>query len=222
MDCHADRRSHLLLEEKVEMARFLYISILLAVILGACAPAAPTVDPAQVQASAVAAASTMIAQTVQAIPTSTPIPPTQVSSPTPLPPPTLAPLPTLANQPAPTTASTVSNCNQLLDVGAAGPTANIMIKNDAKAPITFNMGFSTKNTFGQCGYRGWAIGKGSSISVSMPQVRTNLGDSCYWVYVWINDPKAPKTLSPSAVYCIDNGLKWTFDVTPTNVKLAPP
>jgi hypothetical protein len=205
------------------MARFLYISILLAVVLTACAPAAPTVDPAQVQASAVAAASTMIAQTIQAVPTSTPIPPTQVSSPTPLPPPpTLAPLPTLANQPAPTTASSASNCNQPLDVAAAGPKANVVIKNETKAPITFNMGFSQKNTFGQCGYMSWPVPKANTVSVSVPQIRSNLGDACYWVYIWVNDPKAPKTLSPGAVYCIDNAGKWTFDVTTTNVHLTPP
>ncbi len=205
------------------MARTLYVALLLVMVLSACAPAKPTADPAQIQASAVAAASTMIAQTIQAAPTETPVPPTDVPSPTPLPPPTLAALPTLpVAQASPTKlGSSATNCNQPLDVGAAGPKANVMIKNQTKGTITFNMGISTKNTFGQCGYMSWPINKGDSISVSVPQIRTNLGDSCYWVYVWINDPKAPKTLSTSG-YCIDNALKWTFTVSPTNVVLAPP
>ncbi len=206
------------------MARTLFVALLLVMVLSACAPAKPTADPAQIQASAVAAASTMIAQTIQAVPTETPVPPTDVPSPTPLPPPTLALLPTLpVAQSAPTTASSAAtNCNQPLDVAAAGPKANVMIKNNTKGSITFNMGISTKNTFGQCGYMSWPINKGDSISVSVPQIRTNLGDSCYWVYVWINDPKAA-THGEGSGYCIDNALKWTFTVTsPNKVTLAPP
>ncbi|HTP03427.1 MAG TPA: hypothetical protein VMJ64_18780 [Anaerolineales bacterium] len=203
------------------MARTLFVILLLGLCLSACAPAAPTIDPAQIQASAVSAASTMIALTVAAVPTNTPVPPTPIPSPT-LPPPTLAPLPTLpAGQASPTTAS-ASTCNQLLDVGASGPTAPVLIKNNTKGQITFNMGFNKKNTFGQCGYMSTVVGKGQSSTVHVPLVHTNLGDACYWVYVWVNDPKTPKTLSPNAVYCIDNGLKWTFNVTPTNVVLAPP
>lgn len=206
--------------EKDHMRRILFATALFALILGACAPAAPTVDPEQIKASAVAAASTMIAATIAAVPTNTPVPPTPLPSPTPLPPPVLPTLPAVA---APTTASTSSGgCNQLLDVGASGPTARVLIKNNTKGSITFNMGFNKKNTFGQCGYMSWAIGRGNSASVSVPLIHTNLGDACYWVYVWVNDPKAPKTLSPNQVYCIDNGLKWTFTVSASNVVLAPP
>ena len=205
------------------MQRILFATALFAVLLSGCAPAAPTVDPAQIQASAVAAAGTMIAQTQAAIPTATAVPPTAIPSATPLPLPTLASLPTLQVLPSPTTATGGSNdCNHLLDVAAAGPKATVVVKNDAKAPITFNMGISRKNTFGECGFLSWAIPKASSISVSVPQIRTNLGDSCYWIYVWINNPKEPKTLSPNLTPCIDNAAKWTFDVTPTNVKLTPP
>lgn len=203
------------------MTRILFVTMVLALTLSACAPAAPTIDASQIQASAMAAASTMIALTVAAVPTNTPVPPTPLPSPTPLPLPTLAAQPTLPSLASPTTASTGS-CNQLLDVAAAGPKANIVIKNDSKAPITFSMGFNKKNTFGQCGYMSWAIGKAQSITVSMPQIRTNLGDACYWVYAWINDPKKPTQFGSNAVYCIDNGLKWTFDVTPTKITLTPP
>ena len=204
------------------MQRILYATVLFAFVLSGCAPAAPTIDPAQIQASAMAAASTMIALTRAAIPTDTAVPPTAIPSATPLPLPTLVSLPTLPALASPTTAAGSNDCNHLLDVAAAGPKATVVIRNDAKAPITFNMGISTKNTFGECGFLSWAIPKANSISVSVPQIRTNLGDSCYWTYVWINDPKSPKTLSPNAVYCIDNAAKWLFVVTPTNVKLTPP
>src|SRR5512144_75151 len=94
-------------------------AVILVLVGGACAPAAPTVDPAQVQASAMAAASTMIAMTQAAIPTATPVPPTPIPSPTPLPSPTLAALPSIG---APTIEPTKSadSCNQLLDVAASG------------------------------------------------------------------------------------------------------
>jgi hypothetical protein len=206
--------------EKEEMQRVLFVTAALTLVLGACAPATPTVDPAQIQASAVAAAHTMIALTQAAIPTNTPTP---LSTDTPQPSPTLLTLPTLPIFATPTSGSSGgSDCNQLLDVGAAGPKAPVVIKNDTKGPITFSMGINTKNTFGQCGYMSWGnIRKGDSISVSVPQIRTNLGDSCYWAFAWINDPKHQTTVSAGG-FCIDNSLKWTFDVSYDKIKLSPP
>lgn len=206
--------------ETGKMRHILLVPVVAAIALSACAPATPTVDAAQIQASAMAAASTMIALTVAAVPTSTPIPPTPLPSPTPLPLPTL-PLPSTLAAASPTTAS-ASNCSGAMDVAAAGPKAPVVIKNEAKAPITFIMGFSTKNTFGQCGSISWSIGRGQSISVQVPQVRTNLGDSCYWTYIYVNDPKKPNVIDNGQSYCIDNDQKWTFDVSPTSVKLTPP
>ena len=54
----------------------LTISAVVVLLLSACsAKAVPTTDPALVQASVVAAASTMLAMTQAAMPTETPIPP---------------------------------------------------------------------------------------------------------------------------------------------------
>jgi hypothetical protein len=205
------------------MKRVLLITAMLAAILSACAPAAPTVDPAQVQASAVSAASTMIALTIEAIPSATPPPPTPLPSPTVLALPTLGLLPTLQNQPTATTSSGSSgDCNQLMDVGASGPKAPVVIQNTTKGPVTFSMGVSRKNTFGQCGYMSWAnIPKANNISVSVPLVHTNAGDACYWAYAWVNDPKHTATVSGGG-YCIDNQLKWTFVVSYDKIKLTPP
>ena len=66
------------------MKKLITISMLVAVLLTACGPkATPTMNPADVQATAFAAASTMVALTQAAIPTATPIPPTE--TPVPLP-----------------------------------------------------------------------------------------------------------------------------------------
>ncbi len=204
------------------MQRILLFAAVLALLLSACAPPVPTVDPAQIQASAMAAASTMIAQTQAAIPTATPPPPTPLPSPTLLVLPTLGPLPTLQNLPTSTKASSGGECNQPLDVAASGPKAPVVIQNTTKGPVTFSMGISSKNTFGQCGYMSWAnIPHGNSISVSVPLIHTNMGDSCYWAYAWINDPKHPATVSAGG-FCIDNQLKWTFVVSYDKIKLTPP
>jgi hypothetical protein len=201
--------------------RILLIAVATGFSLSACTPAMPTVDPAHIQASAIAAANTIIALTQAAIPTNTPVPPTPLPSPTALPLPTLPPL---ANLPTPTTASASSTggCNQLFDVGASGPKAPIVIQNTTKGPITVSMGINRKNTFGQCGYISWAnIPKGNSISVSVPLVHTNMGDACYWAYAWINDPNHQATVSAGG-YCIDSQAKWTLTVSYDKIKLTPP
>lgn len=205
------------------MRRLLLAAALLALLLSACAPAAPTVDPAQIQASAVSAASTMIGLTLAAIPTTTPPPPTPLPSPTIQPLPTLGLLPTLQGQPTATQmSSSGGDCNQLLDVGASGPKAPVVIQNTTKGPVTFSMGINRKNTFGQCGYMSWAnIPKGNSISVSVPLIHTNMGDACYWAYAWVNDPKHTATVSGGG-YCIDSQSKWTFAVSYDKIKLTPP
>ncbi len=193
------------------------------VLSAACAPAAPTVDPAQIQASAVAAASTMIAMTQQAIPTETPVPPTPLPSPTPLPIPTLAVLPTFPVIGAPTdvpTASTGDDCNHLLDVGASGnQKAKLLIVNATKGRMTLTIGLGRKNAFGQCGYLSWAgIDKNSSEMVSVPQ--TGPGP-CYWAYAWINDPKKQTTVSGGG-FCMNNPDKWTMTINYDTIHLTPP
>lgn len=209
------------------MTRFPLAIAVAVLLLSACAPkAAPTIDPAQIQASAVAAAGTMVAMTQQAMPTNTPVPPTPIptETPLPLPSPTVGALPTLGVLASPTTgaAGGSDNCNQPLDVGASGPQAPVVIRNDTKGPITFSMGLGAKNSFGQCGYMGWSnIAKGNSISVSVPMTQPNQGDPCYWAYAWINDPKHQSSVSGGG-FCINNGDKWTFDVSYDKIKLTPP
>ena len=203
------------------MRRTLAACGMLLVMFGsACSAATPTADPAQVQASAVAAASTMVAMTEEAMPTATEVPPTEAASPTPLPSPTPFELPTLAFA-APTAAPTQSSaddCNHLLDLSEAGNArAKLKINNNAKGPVTLTIGWSTKNAFGQCGYLSWSnISRNSSITVSVPQ-----SGPCYWAYAWINDPKQNRNISGSG-FCMNNPDKWVLDIDYNGFKLTPP
>src|SRR5512146_3308063 len=123
--------------ERMPMPRIFFVTIALALLLSACAPAVPTVSPEQVQASAMAAASTMIALTVAAVPTNTPVPPTPPATDTPLPSPTPLALPTLSNAAAPTKAAGGGDdCNHVFDVGASGPTAALQVNNNTKGSIS--------------------------------------------------------------------------------------
>lgn len=196
------------------------ISALALLLSAACAPAVPTPDVAQIQASAVAAASTMIAQTQEAMPTATEVPPTPEPSPTPLPSPTLAPLPTLAFD-APTaapTGSTGDDCNHIFDLAATGNARSpVKINNNTKGSVNLSLGMFQKNAFGQCGYLGFTIPKGNSITVQMPQ--TGQGP-CWWGYGWVNGPK-PST-PEGGPFCWNNTDKWTLDIGPDVIRLTPP
>src|SRR5215211_2545166 len=131
------KRKQLSMKQKV-----LTLSVLLALLISACAPkAAPTLDPVDVQHTAEAAAFTMVAQTEQVMPTDTAVPPTATSTL----PATLTPLPTLtvdaslptvtgvattgglATSVPPTSPATVAatdaNCNKAL-TSWKGPTSN--------------------------------------------------------------------------------------------------
>lgn len=199
------------------MRRILYaVSGLLVIATAACAPAVPTIDPAQVQASAMAAASTMIAMTQAAIPTATEVPPTPIPSPTPLPSPTLAPLPTVAS---PTAASTTGDdCNHLFDLAATGNARTpVKINNLTKGPANISLGMFQKNAFGQCGYLSFSIPKGQSITASMPQ--TGKGP-CWWGYAWINGPD-PST-SEGGPFCWNSTDKYELDIGPDVIKITPP
>ena len=188
---------------------------LVAVIASACAPVAPTVDPAQIQASAVAAASTMIALTQEAVPTPTDTP---VPSPTPLPSPTFPPPPTIEPPTVEPTKSAGDDCNHLFDLAATGNARTpVKINNRTKGSVNLSLGMWEKNAFGQCGYLGFNIPKGQSITVDMPQ--TGKGP-CWWGYGWVNGPE-PST-SQGGPFCWSSTLKFELDIGPDVIKLTPP
>ncbi len=160
------------------MKRFFPILMVLAVLLSACgaagAPAAPTMNPADVQNTAVAAAWTLVAQTEAAKPTETPLPPTEVPSPTPLPTFTalaeITPLvvPTIEILPTATTAAQTGNCSGPIDFAEAGPTKRLRIENDTKENITVSLNLWTPNLFGQCGVYAIRVAKNERVVVNIP------------------------------------------------------
>lgn len=197
------------------MKRLIFIMALLALLLSACgAPAVPTIDPAQVQASAMAAASTMIAQTQAAIPP-TPVPtdtPQATATPLDTPTPFVLPTSVLAS---PTAASSGSGdpCNAYLPPNPPGQKTIIMIQNQSSAQANVSI-YLEKTKFGQCGYRGYQLSKGGSVTI------TDLTYGQYYLYVWINNPQKPKTLTGEGY--VSSSLKWTFVITDTNIQFIIP
>lgn len=190
------------------MKRILFVAATLALLLSACGPqATPTIDPAQVQASAISAANTMVAMTQAAIPTATPIPPTPVPSPTLEPSPTPIPLPTLSVQPSPTTAvktgSANDPCNGLMDIKASGPTTPLHVVNRTSGRVTLSL-WTPKNAFGQCGYIVVQLGVRDSATVNVP---LSNGGACYGGYAIINDPNHTSKAS-GGPYCLTTITTW--------------
>jgi hypothetical protein len=200
------------------MKRILFAAATLVLLLSACGPqATPTIDPAQVQASAVAAANTMVALTQAAIPTATFTPP---PSPTPLPSPTPIALPTLNTSGFPTASlPTVppsggsDTCNQPLDVKEAGPLSKFRIYNQTTGTVNISL-YMSKNAFGQCGYMSVSgITKNSSATIAAPM-------GCWSAYAW-STGKTNITVS-GYLGCINNSDIWNIFVKPDSVVLKSP
>ena len=169
------------------MKRFLLILAIFALTITACGSAAePTMNPADVQGTAMAAAMTMVAETQAAIPTATSIPPTEAPSATPFPTNTVAPLdalsPTQAVGGVPTTAlgviptntpvqaspgATSDPCNAPL-MTWDGPSATINMVNDTKPKGTITLSlYFYQTAWGDCGYIGRQFSGSSSASVPL-------------------------------------------------------
>jgi hypothetical protein len=180
------------------LKKILPILIALTVLITACAPqAAPTMSPADVQGTAVAAAWTMVAATQAAIPTNTPLPPTAVPSPTSLPTftpaaplviPTLQPLLGLAT-PTTAAASAPGDCTRALALNLAGPIKRVRIENQSPGSANLSLNLYKPNLFGQCGSISFAnIRKGSMTIIEIP--------NGYWyAYAWVLDPPSTGSVS---------------------------
>lgn len=168
------------------LKKILPILLALTILLTACGPeATPTMAPADVNNTAVAAAWTVVAMTQAAIPTATPLPPTETPSPTPLPTFTAEPLtiPTLAPVLSPTSISAPAdpnNCNKPLNVGEAGPTNPMRIENNTGGPINLSLNLAT-NAFGQCGALSYSVPKNGKQVINLPK-------GSWWAYAWITYP----------------------------------
>lgn len=70
------------------------------------------------------------------------------------------------------TVGSATGCGGLLNVGAAGQSATLWIKNDTNGPLNFTMGLASANTLGQCGYMTWGpIKAGQNLRVAVPSRR---------------------------------------------------
>jgi len=190
---------------------FAAVSVLL---LSACGPkATPTVDPALMQASAVAAANTMLAMTQAAMPTETPIPPTEAPTDTPQPTPTIAPIATVPILPSPTTApppssSSGGECNGPIKASKGEPLASVTINNRTNVLLGVSL-YLSKNSWGDCGF--WSspagVGPGSSATVNVPAA-----NSCYHVTAWTLSGK-PSFMN-SGGFCVGmSPAHYTVNVT---------
>jgi hypothetical protein len=211
--------------EKVLVRISLFISIILTISLSACeAAAAPTVDSAQVQASAVALANTMYAQTQAAIP---PTPTsTDTSVPSPTPEPSLTPPPLITDTPFVVQSSQVSSsndpCNGPLiskpagasDAGKIG--SYIKIVNSTKASVTVSL-YLNPNKQGECGFVSYVIPHSNSTSIA-----NTLPYGCYNVSAFINDPKKPSYESYGSCINITGVDKTTITVSANGIKVTGP
>ncbi len=200
------------------MNLMLTIITVLVLLLSACgAKAVPTVDPALVQASAVAAASTMLAMTQNAMPTETPVPPTVAATDTPQPTPTIPLLPTNPVLPSPTTVTSSSaggECSGPIKASKGENLATIVINNKTNVLLGVSL-YLSKNTWGDCGF--WSSPAGipanSSTSISLPA-----SNSCYHVTAWTLAGK-PNFMNGNN-FCVGSlPARYIVNVTTTGITL---
>ncbi|HEY9151299.1 MAG TPA: hypothetical protein VIN60_00320 [Anaerolineales bacterium] len=203
--------------KSIKMKPILLIATVAAFLLSACgAKAVPTIDPAQVQASAVAAANTIVAMTQAAMPTETPVPPTETPTDTPQPTPTIPPLPTSLVLASPTTAPASSSSSgdcQFLKVSKGEKMAYIVVNNRTNVlmGVTF---YLKKNTFGDCGY--WS----SQINPNGTLYITNLPTGCYYVGTWTLSGK-PDFQNLGYPFCDTIPDKFTINATVGTISFVP-
>ena len=201
------------------MKQFTFPSLItaIAVIISGCAAEAPpTINAADVQSTAVAAAFTMVAQTQAAIPTATPLPPTETPTQTPLPTDTPISLPTLE-----VTATTAAAGNSGGDPCATrvlssprGRETIIRIVNTTRAAITVSLYLNETAGQGECGYRAYNLSRANDVVI------TDLVQGCYNLWAWSNDQQTP--VNSSGYGCINNADKWTFEVSANSIKFVGP
>ncbi len=114
---------------------------------------------------------------------------------------------TITATPTGSTSGNTNPCNKLLQTISGGKPAKIKIENNSGSPITVSL----TTPFGDCGYRGYALGKYSSILI------TDLIQACYNINVLIDNPK--KQTKAFGYGCINNPDKWSFIVSKDSVSL---
>ena len=201
------------------MKHFSTLAVIVAItmIISACgAEPPPTVNPVDIQNTAVAAASTMVAQTQAAIPTATLPPPTDIPTQTPLATDTPVQLPTLNVPASPTTAPAGGDpcATRVLSGELKGRPTKIRIVNTLKVPVTVSIYLNETAAHNECGYRSYSLSKGGDVVIS------DLVQGCYNLWAW-SDAQGNK-FNSSGYGCINNDDKWTFEVNTATVKFVGP
>jgi hypothetical protein len=198
---------------------FLTVIVLAGMIISACgAPAAPTMNSADVQSTAQAAAFTMVAETQAAVPTATPLPPTEPPTQTALPTETPLSLPTLDVTFTPTTAPVSNNsgvdpcANRVLSHSPKGKTTIIRIANTTKVTVNVSLYLNETEGHGECGYRAYTLTKNNDVVI------TDLVYGCYSLWAWSDDAK--DKFGASGGGCINNPDKWTFEISSGRIKFT--
>jgi len=186
--------------------------LLAATLLSACgAEATPTINFADVQNTAVAAAFTIVAETQVAIPTATP-PPTETPTQTPLP--TITPLPTLAVTLTNTPLAGASYCDTRILGSPRGRETRILVVNTTRAPVTVSLFLNETADHNECGWRTYNLSSRGSVTI------TDLVQGCYNVGAFVNDPRQPSRAFGYG--CINNPDKWTFEIYAETIKFIGP
>jgi hypothetical protein len=210
------------------MKRFSFFTVIVitGLILSACgAPAAPTMNPVDVQSTAQAAAMTMVAETQAAVPTATSLPPTETPTSTPAVTDTPLPLPTLNVTLTSTgvataavsnnSGATVDPCaNRVLSHSPLGKETIIRIVNQTKATVTVSLYLNQTEAHGECGYRSYTLTKNNDVVI------TDLVYGCYGLWAFSDDPK--EKVNASGGGCVNNPDKWTFEVRADTIKFVGP
>jgi hypothetical protein len=182
------------------MKRIFAVSILIIITLSACGAApAPTMNLADAQNTAVAAAWLAVTQTQAALPTvtlaptstSTPVPPTE----TPASIVTLFPTVPPQEQSVPLAgAATVDPCNQIPTAKPKGLLVSVKFINKTEGDVNLSFGMATPNKIGECFTYSYTLGR-----YDAPVVKVLAG--CYWGYGWVTGNK-PSTTRTTKWLCL--------------------
>lgn len=197
---------------------FATIALLITIISGCGAqPAEPTISAADVQSTAVSAASTMVAQTQAAIPTATPLPPTATFTFTPVFTDTPVASPTSAISPTPVPPTTDPNADpcdtRVLSWSPRGRPTVIRIVNSTRQSVTVSIYLNETASHGECGYRTYNLTRNNDVVIN------DLVQGCYSLFAFSTsgDP-----INASGYGCINNPDKWTFEVRADTIKFTGP
>ena len=197
----------------------LTVVAVLALLLSACsAKAVPTIDPALVQASAVAAANTMVAMTQAAMPTETPVPPTEAPTEIPQPTPTIPPLPTSPILASPTVFVPTGGggeCGGTIKTSKGENLATIVINNKTNVLLGVSL-YLNKNSFGDCGF--WSSPTGLPPNSSVTLTSFPASNSCYHVTAWTLAGKT--NFMNGNNFCVGSvAAKAVLNVTTTGISI---